>query len=67
MSLGALGVISQVTVQTVPLYTLHRRDERRALTETLERLDEFVDGNDHFEFFVFPYGEQRFDAHHPAQ
>jgi L-gulono-1,4-lactone dehydrogenase len=57
VSLGALGVISQVTVQTVPLYTLHRRDERRALTETLDRLDEFVDGNDHFEFFVFPYGK----------
>ena len=57
MSLGALGVISQVTVQTVPLYTLHRRDERRALSETLEHLDEYVDGNDHFEFFVFPYGE----------
>jgi L-gulono-1,4-lactone dehydrogenase len=58
VSLGALGVISQVTVQTVPLYTLIRRDERRALTETLEQLDESVDGNDHFEFFVFPYGER---------
>jgi len=57
VSFGALGVISQVTVQTVPLYTLHRRDERRALTETLNRLDEFVDDNDHFEFFVFPYAE----------
>ena len=57
VSIGALGVISQVTVQTVPLYTLHRSDERRALTETLERLDEFVDSNDHFEFFVFPYGD----------
>jgi len=57
VSVGALGVISQVTVQTVPLYTLHRRDERRALTDTLDRLDEFVNGNDHFEFFVFPYGD----------
>jgi L-gulono-1,4-lactone dehydrogenase len=57
VSIGALGVISQVTVQTVPLYTLSRRDERRALSDTLEHLDEDVDGNDHFEFFVFPYGE----------
>lgn len=55
VSLGALGVISRVTVQAVPLYTLHRRDEPRALTETLERLDEHVEHNDHFEFFVFPY------------
>ncbi len=58
VSLGAPGVVSQVTVQTVPLYTLHRRDERRSLAETLQRLDEYVDGNDHFEFFVFPYGEK---------
>jgi len=57
VSLGALGVISQVTVQTVPLYTLHRRDERRALAVTLEHLDEYADRNDHFEFFVFPYSE----------
>jgi L-gulonolactone oxidase len=57
VSIGALGVISQVTVQAVPLYTLSRRDERRAMSQTLERLDEYVDGNDHFEFFVFPYGE----------
>lgn len=57
VSLGALGVISQVTLRVVPLFTLHREDELRPLTKTLERLDADVDGNDHFEFFVFPYGD----------
>ena len=55
VSIGALGVISAVTIQCVPLYTLHRRDEPRPLGETLDRLDEHNADNDHFEFFVFPY------------
>ncbi len=55
VSIGALGVVSQVTVQAVPLYTLHRRDAPRPLGETLDQLDELVAANDHFEFFAFPY------------
>jgi FAD-linked oxidoreductase len=55
VSIGALGVVSQMTLRCVPLFTLHRTDEPRPLTETLERLDEWVDGSDHFEFWVFPY------------
>jgi FAD-linked oxidoreductase len=57
VSLGALGIISQLTLKVVPLFTLHREDELRPLTTTLDRLDADVDGNDHFEFFVFPYGD----------
>ena len=55
MSLGALGVVSRITLRCVPRFTLHRRDEPRPLGETLDRLDEHVDGSDHFEFWVFPY------------
>jgi L-gulonolactone oxidase len=55
VSLGALGVIAAVTIQCLPLYTLHRHDAPLPLTDVLGRLDELVDGNDHFEFFVFPY------------
>jgi L-gulonolactone oxidase len=55
VSIGALGVISAVTIQCVPLYTLHRHDGPVPLDETLVRLDELVDTNDHFEFYVFPY------------
>jgi L-gulonolactone oxidase len=55
VSLGALGIASQVTLQCVPLYTLHRHDAPLALEDVLDRLDEHVDGNDHFEFFLWPY------------
>jgi L-gulonolactone oxidase len=55
VSVGALGIASQVTLQCVPLYTLHRHDRPLPLADTLARLDEHVDGNDHFEFFLWPY------------
>lgn len=55
VSIGALGIVSALTIQCVPLYTLHRHDAPLPLGETLERLDQHVEENDHFEFFVFPY------------
>jgi L-gulonolactone oxidase len=55
VSVGALGIASQVTLQCLPLYTLHRHDAPLPLDETLDRMDEHVDGNDHFEFFLWPY------------
>jgi len=55
VGLGALGVISAVTLRCVPAFTIHRVDEPRPLDEVLRRLDEQVDCHDHFELFVFPY------------
>ncbi len=55
VGLGALGVISAVTLHCVPAFTIHRIDEPRPLDEVLGRLDEHVDAHDHFELFVFPY------------
>jgi FAD-linked oxidoreductase len=55
VSLGALGVVSQVTIECSPLFTLERHDVPLPLTATLDRLDEHVDGSDHFEFFIWPY------------
>ena len=55
VGLGALGVISAVTLRCVPAFTIHRVDEPRPLDEVLRRLDGHVDSHHHFELFVFPY------------
>jgi L-gulono-1,4-lactone dehydrogenase len=55
VSLGALGVISAVTVRCVPAFRIHRIDEPRSLDEVLPRLEALVDAVDHFEAFVLPY------------
>jgi L-gulonolactone oxidase len=55
VSVGALGVVSSLTLQAVPRYTLHRRDEPRPLEEVLDGLDALVDASDHFEFYWFPH------------
>jgi FAD-linked oxidoreductase len=56
VGLGALGVIATVTLRCVPAFTLNRLDHPLPLDETLGRLDDLVDGNDHFEFYTWPHG-----------
>jgi len=55
VSLGALGVVTEVTLRCVPLFTLRGVDEPRPLEEVLASLDELADGAEHFEFYVFPH------------
>lgn len=55
VSLGALGAISELTLQAVPAFTLHRTDDIQPVDDVLAGFDELAEGNDHFEFFVFPY------------
>lgn len=58
VSLGALGVVTSLTLRCVPAFTLDRRDVPRPLGETLEKLDELSSSHDHFEFYVFPYTDR---------
>ncbi len=55
VSLGALGVIAEVTLRCVPAFTLRGVDAPRPLDEMLARFDELALANEHFEFFVFPH------------
>jgi L-gulono-1,4-lactone dehydrogenase len=54
-SLGALGAVVSITLRCVPAFRIHRVDEPRPLDDVLARFDGLVDGNDHFELFMFPH------------
>src|SRR6201995_4355340 len=58
VGLGALGIITTVTLRCVPAFTLAADERPMALEEVLERFDELAEANDHFEFYWFPYGRQ---------
>jgi FAD-linked oxidoreductase len=58
LSLGALGILTEVTLQCVPAFLLHAREEPMALPEVLHRLPELVGDNDHVEFYWFPHTEK---------
>jgi FAD-linked oxidoreductase len=55
VSLGALGVVTAVTLQTVPAFRLQAVDGPLPLDEALEKIDELAAGHDHFEMYWFPY------------
>jgi FAD-linked oxidoreductase len=55
VSLGALGIITEYTLQDVPLYNLHRRTWVEPLEEILERVDDICENHLTFEFFYIPF------------
>jgi L-gulonolactone oxidase len=55
VGVGALGVVSTVTLQCVPAFNLHVVEKGERLDSLLEHLDEDVASNDHFEFFWVPH------------
>jgi L-gulono-1,4-lactone dehydrogenase len=57
VSIGALGVLSAVTLRCVPAFSLAADERPMPLDEVLTRFGEFAAGNDHFEFYWFPYGK----------
>jgi L-gulonolactone oxidase len=55
VGLGALGVVSTVTLQCVPAFRVHAVEEPMLVDEVLAHLDELVADNDHYEFYWVPH------------
>jgi FAD-linked oxidoreductase len=58
LGIGALGVLVDVTLRCVPAFTLLADERPMSLTEVLACLDEEISGNDHLEFFWYPYTDR---------
>lgn len=55
VSMGALGIITQITLQCVPLYKLGVEMKAAPLEDVLANLQAHLDDNRNFEFFWLPY------------
>src|SRR5580698_4922523 len=58
IGLGALGVVSAVTLRCVPSFTLAADERPMPVEQVIEEFDALAAANDHFEFYWFPYGRQ---------
>ncbi len=57
LGLGALGVLTELTIETVPSFVLAVDEHPEPLDLVLSEWTERVDGADHFEFYWFPHTE----------
>ncbi|MCQ4119783.1 D-arabinono-1,4-lactone oxidase [Rhodococcus tibetensis] len=55
LGLGAVGIISKVTLECVAHYVMHAVEAPGSLDSTLDRLDHDRTTVDHFEFYWFPH------------
>jgi len=55
VSVGALGVISEYTLQVVPSFRLRALEQPMRLDDVLESAHELAAAHDHFEFFWIPH------------
>ncbi|PRY29440.1 D-arabinono-1,4-lactone oxidase [Pseudosporangium ferrugineum] len=55
LGLGALGIVTEVTLRCVPAFVLLADERPLPLAEVLAGLDEQLAANEHLEFFWYPY------------
>ncbi|MFC7218572.1 D-arabinono-1,4-lactone oxidase [Streptomyces polyrhachis] len=55
LGLGALGVLTSLTLAVEPLFLLTAREQPMPFDEVTARFDELAGENEHFEFYWFPH------------
>lgn len=68
ISLGMLGVATEVRMAVLPAYHLHERVEKQPLDAVLAGFDDWALQHRHAEFFVFPYADNAMMKYlHPGE
>ncbi|MCE5292855.1 MAG: FAD-binding protein [Nocardiaceae bacterium] len=57
LGLGALGIVTEITVRCVPAFSIEASEQPAKVGDVLARLPEEIETNDHFEFYWFPHTE----------
>jgi FAD-linked oxidoreductase len=57
LGLGALGVVSALTLGVEPAFQLTAHEQPMSFDEVTERFEELATDNEHFEFYWFPHTE----------
>jgi L-gulono-1,4-lactone dehydrogenase len=55
VGIGALGVVTAVTLQCEPAFTLVADEQPMPLAQVVDEFDDLVERNEHFEFYWFPH------------
>ena len=58
VGVGALGIVTEMTLQCVPAFNLHAVETVEPLDEVLESFDEQAAANDHFDLYWMPGGRR---------
>jgi L-gulono-1,4-lactone dehydrogenase len=58
VGLGAVGVVTEVTLRCVDAFILHADERPAPLADVLAGLDEAIAANQHFEFYWMPYTDR---------
>lgn len=58
VSMGSLGIMTEITMKARPAYALEETGGRMPIADVLAQVEELRDAHRHFEFFWFPFSDQ---------